>query len=285
MNIENSITDASALRIAQMIGADYLIIATINSVGKENRKFKGKGTIYKTDTEVTIYTLRISIKVTEGNEGGTVYGDIVSASKKIPKLTNLEIESDDTINELLDQGSLKIAQNISEKISKIRNAKVDTRPTVAFTVGSNIEGAILELDGAVLGSLPGQFQSPPGLHQVRVSKEFFKTWEKTVNIFENQTINLVLEFTNEGHEKFKDIETFKIEIARQKQNLELDKKTAETRLEIGKEQSKISGEIAKEQSEADAYSKKKIAEGEKVKREKSYVRDDGLGDLLKMLIR
>jgi hypothetical protein len=150
MNIENSIADASALRIAQMIGADYLIIATINSVGKENRKFKGKGTIYKTDTEVTIYTLRVSIKVTEGNEGGTVYGDIVSASKKIPKLTNLEIESDDTINELLDQGSLKIAQNISDKISKIRNAKV-----VKFDIFENLKISIknstfVHADGEIL---------------------------------------------------------------------------------------------------------------------------------------
>ena len=42
-SIEDAIAGASALRLAQMIGADYLVVATISSAGSESRQFKGYG--------------------------------------------------------------------------------------------------------------------------------------------------------------------------------------------------------------------------------------------------
>ena len=262
--VEYAITGASALRISQMIGADYLIFATINSIGHETRRFKGQGTVYGTDNAVTVYTLRIALKVLEGNQGGTVYGDVVTASERVAVVERLEIESSDILNKLLDAGAVQVAENIGGKIERIRNVKVKSIPTVEFTINANVEGAVVELDGAAIGSVPGRFNAAPGLHQLRVTKQWLKTWERTVNIFPNQVLNVTLELSDEGIQRFMTMEQFKHEMDKDRKRVEMEMKERETG--IG---------IAKEQSEAEAYATKQIADGEKKRREESYERIEG----------
>lgn len=196
--VEDTIGDASAFRIAQMLGADYLIFVTLNSFGQEYKKFKGEGTIYGSDTEVTDYILRLALKVTEGRHGGTIYGDVVTVTERLAKLPSLEMESSNIIDKLLDAGSVKLAENITSKIEDIRQAKISRLPAVKFTVKSNVRGATVELDGAAIGSTPGKFKASPGLHQMRVSKERYATWEKTVNIYAGQVLNVTLELSEQG---------------------------------------------------------------------------------------
>lgn len=202
--VEDSISDASALRIAQIIQANYLIFVTINSYGEESKKFKGKGTVYGSDSEVTDYTLRLALKVTDSAQSGTIYGDMVKVSERVARLANLEIQSSEVINKLLDSGSAKLAENIAGKIEDIRKVGINKLPLVEFTLKSNVRGAIVELDGAAIGSAPGNFKAVPGLHQLRVSKERYATWEKTVNIYAGQVLNINLELSAEGLERAKE---------------------------------------------------------------------------------
>jgi hypothetical protein len=263
-SVEDAVTGASALRIAQMIGADYLVMATINSLGVETRTFKGEDSVYGTNNRATIFNLRIGLKVLEGNQGGTVYGDMVTASDRLVVGQNLTICTTDIIPRLIEAGARKITDNIAGKVEEIRNIKVKTQPTVEFTVNSNVEGSTVELDGAVIGSAPGRFTAAPGLHQLRISKEWLSTWERTVNIFPNQILNVSLELSEEGLRRYSTLEQLKADIGRSKQQTEMEMKEREAA--IG---------IAKEKSESEAYSNKKIAEGEKKKREESYERVEG----------
>ncbi len=196
--VGDAITDASALRIAQMIGADYLIFATINSFGQEQKVFKGQGTIYGTDNAATDYIMRLAVKVCEGSKGGAIYGDIIPVIERVSQLEHLEIRSSNMINKLLDSGSVLAANNISDKIERIREAKVIIGTEVEFTIDSNVKGAVVELDSAAIGSVPGHFRALAGLHQLRLSKERFVTWEKTVNIHSGQVLNINLELSKEG---------------------------------------------------------------------------------------
>lgn len=272
--VENIINSSSALRIAQLIQADYLIFVTINSAGQEKRKFKGQGTLVGTDTEITIHTLRIALKVLEGNQGGSVYGDIVTVSEKVATLQNLETQSTDLVNKLLDAGAIQIAENIADKVQSIRTVKVKSVPTVEFTIEANVEAATVELDGLVIGSTPlSRYKAPPGSHHIRVTKEYFTPWERWVNIYQGQVLRVTLELSEEGARRYKDIETYKQMMAQQKQDMELQKL---------REEAEIS--IAKEQSAAEAEAKRLIAEGEKKKREQSYIHDDGIGNELKKII-
>ncbi|MDD5477540.1 MAG: PEGA domain-containing protein [Candidatus Omnitrophica bacterium] len=199
-----TISDGSALRISQMIGADYLLFVSIVSFGEEHKKFKGEGTIYGTNTEAADYILRLSIKVLDGSQGGSIFADIATVSERMAYLPSLEIQSSEIINKLLDAGSLKLADSISTKIGDIRKAEPQKLPPVNFTIKSNVDGATVELDGAAIGSTSGNFKASPGLHQIRISKERFATWEKTVNIYAGQALNVKLELSSEGLERAKE---------------------------------------------------------------------------------
>ncbi len=256
-SVEDAIGGASALRIAQMIGADYMVVATVSSAGSEKRDFKG----YGIENTSIIHSVRVSLKVLEGNQGGSLYADMVTAKKQFMVGPNLTIETTELVNGLLDEAAQMISSRVAEKVSAIREMKVKSVPVVQVSISSDPPGVTIELDGAVLGSTPGSFNVPPGLHQLRLTQQWLNTWERTVNITPNQTLSIKMELSDAGLARFATLERFKQEMAHAKQNTELEKKEREAA--IG---------IAKEQSEAAAYAKKKIAEGEKTKRENSYTR-------------
>jgi hypothetical protein len=261
---ESSLSGASALRIAQMIGADYLVMASLTSFGQEIRTFKGEGTQYGSNNRSSIYTLRISVKVLEGNQGGSVYADTVAVAERIAVVEGLRIESSEIINKLLEAGAVKIAGNIGDKTGKIRDARTTVAAGVEFSVKSNIEGATVELDGAAIGSTPGRFTAAPGLHQLRVYKQWLAPWDKMVNVFAGQVLNISLELSKEGLKRYSTLENLKLDLAKTKMQTEAEGKERDANIEINKQQ-----------SDADAYSKKAIADGEKKKREDSYDRIEG----------
>ena len=272
--VENVLTSASALRIAQMINADYLVIATINSAGHETREFNGQDTAYAADMKATIYTMRIALKVMEGRQGGTVYGDVVSATEKVAKTKNYESDSTDIVNKLLDDGSTLIADRVATRISRIRDALVATPSLVAdFSVNCNICNATVEIDGAAVGTTPGRFKAAPGLHQLRVSHEWYATWDKTVNVYSNQTLNVDLELSAEGFKRFQNIQEFKVALEKEYQDIALKGLVVTSQVAI-----------AQVQSDAEAYSKMRIAEGEKTMREHSWIHDDGLVNAINRIL-
>lgn len=262
--IESSLSGASALRIAQMIGADYIVIASLTSFGQESRTFQGEGTVFGTNNKSSTYTLRIALKVLEGNSGGTIYGDVVTVAERVVVVERLRIESSEIVNKLLDAGAARIADNIGGKLQALREVKVQAVPVVEFSVQSNVEGATVELDGAVIGTTPGRFVAASGLHQMKISREWLAPWDRTINIYANQTLNVTLELSAQGLKRFATLERLKLELARTKMQTEMEGKERDAAIDINREQ-----------SDADVYSKKAIADGEKKKREDSYERLEG----------
>lgn len=241
--LEDALTGASALRIARQLGADYLIMATINSVSQETKRFTGQGTAYGTNNATYVFTMRVAVKVLEGSRGGSIYGDVVSASERVALVEHLEIVTSDIYPKLVDAAAIKVAENIASKVERIASVKVaPSAKAVKFSVTSNIKGAAVELDGLAVGSTPGSFYAEPGIHTLRVSKEWLTNWERTVNIISNQTLNVGLELSDEGIQRYATLERLKAEL---------------------------------EQSAADAYATRKIADGEKTKRSNSYERIQG----------
>jgi hypothetical protein len=256
-SVEQVLDGSSALRIAQMIDAHYLIVATLSSIGEERRRFDGSGTLYKTSNEIVVRTLRATIRVLEGNQGGSVYGDVVTVSKKYGGPSRLSITSDETNNGLIDEAAETIAKNISQRIHKIRDAKVETESMVELTVNSNVEGATLEIDNAVVGTAPGRISVRPGLHQIAVSKEWYSTWRRTVNVVPNQVLQVTLERSVEGAARHAEA----LRVAREDENARKDAEALR--------------DIAKEQSAADAFAKKAVAEGERDFRKNSHTQIEG----------
>lgn len=262
-SIETVMQGASALRLAQLIDAQYLVIATLSSVGQQKRSFKGEGTLYGTNNELTIQTLRTSIRVLEGYQGGSVYGDTISVSKRYGGVSALTVESDDDYNALIEEAAQVVAQKVGDKVKVIKKVKVDHLESGALTVTSNVDGAAVSVDGVVIGTAPGTFEVRPGIHNMSVSKEWYTTWQRMVNIGQKElVVNVTLERSKEGLQRYKE----ELDV---KRHDELERKTTEAEIAI-----------AKEQSEAEAYSKKAISEGERELRKNSYTKIEGEIDSL-----
>lgn len=247
--LDDTLRDAPALRLAQMIGADYIIVAAISTIGHTEKTFSGKGTVHGVDNRVTEYTARVTLRVLEAAGGGSVYGDDFRVVERVPETGNLKIVSSDIVNNLLDNAAERIADRIGGRMEKIRMAGAEKSGAVPFSVNiSGVEGATIELDGAAIGSSgtePSQFSARPGIHTMRVTREWFKPWQKPVNIQAHQVLNVALELSDAGLARFRNLEGFKTAMA-----------------------------IAREKGDTGEMADYLIAEGEKKKREESSVRID-----------
>ena len=225
--------NSSALRLAQTLGADHIVVASISSYGTENRMVDA----YSVKTATTIYTLRVTYKVLEGVQGETLAGDTFKVSREIRSTENSKTESTNLINELLDEASVKIADSVSTKeINTVSAAPKLVQfsiacgmqdlaqlpvsiPDVRLTADNTLvieKGKVevqsldvtVELDGTVIGSAPGTFKAAPGPHKLRLTREGFKDWERPINVVGGEQLKVVLQMTEAGYQRWKDNTTY-----------------------------------------------------------------------------
>ena len=227
--------NTSALRLAQNLGADFILVPTITSYGTEKKSYNGNGI----QTWNTIRRLRVSFKIANADDGGALRGGTFTAEKVTRDTGNLQTEDTDTLNELLDDaaGQLAAAVNASAQSLPMETAKAalasfkisctmtDPRqqPVLISDVSVSADGKLIatnppvavqpldvtvELDGVALGSAPGDFKARPGLHKLRLSREGFTDWNRTVNIYNGQTLRVALQMSDDGYAKWKDTTDF-----------------------------------------------------------------------------
>ena len=236
--------NASAVRLSQLIGADYTIVATILGTGRETRTFKGEGTEFGTNNQSIVTTLRATLTILDAT-GATVAGEPVVVKERIQAQRGLTVDRQGIADDLLDAAALKLTESIDAKIGRMRQAAPAAAANgVSFTINTNIPACTVEVDGVTIGSAPGTFPVTPGLHQVRITREWLTPWERTVNIFAGQSLDIQMELSANGAQRFKDIEGFK-------QNLALEK--TERLAVVG---------IAQEQSAAAAHAVRTVANGQ-----------------------
>ena len=228
VNLDQQLSrNSSALRLAQMMGADYIIAASITSFGMEKKAFEG----YGAKTVNLIHNLRVSYKILEAVQGGSLVADTVKVSKTIRFTEGSHTEDTDMINELLDEASVKVAESLSKKriippppkpdlveitvacgmqdLAQLPVSIPDVRLTKDNTVviGENkLEVQLLdvtvELNGTVIGSAPGTFRAPPGLSKIRLSREGFRDWERTINVMAGQKLKVALQMSDAGYARW-----------------------------------------------------------------------------------
>ena len=228
---------SSALRLAQMMGADYIIAASITSFGKEKKAFEG----YGVKTVNLIHNLRVSYKTLEAVQGGSLVADTVKVSKTTRFMEGSHTEDRDIINELLDEASLKVAESLSKKriipqpakpelveitiacgmqdlaqlpvsIPDIRLSKDNTVVIGENKLEVQLLDVTVELNGTVIGSAPGTFRAPPGLSKIRLSREGFNDWVRTINVMAGQKLKVTLQLSDDGYARWKDNTAFLFEL-------------------------------------------------------------------------
>ena len=233
--LDQALSDnSSALRLAQNLGADYILIPAITSYGTEKRAYTGNGIA----TINTIYKLRLSYKFAEANEGGTVRGSTVLAEKSYRDSGDLKTDSSEVINELLDDAADQLAAAIvtSAKTLPTEVAKANMvtfhvacsitdprqQPVMISAVGVSADNKLMtnqpapvqamdvtvEVDGLAIGTAPGDFKSRAGLHKLSLSREGFDTWSRTVNLYDGQKLNVTLQMSAASYARWKEMTDF-----------------------------------------------------------------------------
>jgi hypothetical protein len=221
--------NTSALRLAQNMNADYLLVASITTYGQDVNDFN-EGDVH---TKVTESTMLVSYKLLDGVMGGSLTGGVVTASVKDLEQPGQSVQHD-MINKLLDQASIKLATALTEKVqaNKIREGPAAQASLVALSIDCtmadmaipeiikndsgdyvpsplryklDVMACTVSLDGVTVGTTPGPFEVLPGLHKIRINRETFKDWEQTINIPRaGLHLDVALTMTPEGYARWQD---------------------------------------------------------------------------------
>ena len=192
--VDGPLPEAAALRTAQWMGADYLVLASLVSLGENKMNIQA----YGLTQQQTVTTLRLALRVLEGARGTQIYGDTVAVSEKIAQNSNLQMQTDDLVNTLLDRGAGELAGRVQGSLAKIEAARPAEAALASVTFKATADGAAVEVDGVVIGTAPGTYQVQPGVHEIRVTKEGYATWEKSVNFTDGLALDVPLELSGTG---------------------------------------------------------------------------------------
>jgi len=229
--IDGVFTGGSTVRVAQMLGADYVMVASIISADRAALIVGGK--------QMMSFTLRMTVKVSEAVQGSSVYGETWTHKYPVTAENAAGTDANVYYNDLLDTWASETGAKIAEKAKTWRRVETTSIQMVSFTVSTTIDelikgletgvrapnelldemrrivgGATVEIDGATVGSSPGAFQVAPGMHQLRISRQWMKDWQQTVNIQNGSNFKVALELSDSGLQRFQSLEKLRAQIAR-----------------------------------------------------------------------
>jgi hypothetical protein len=197
----------SAIRLAQNMGADYVLVASITTFGTDVKRFNRDGV----STSVSESTMRVSTRLLDAVTGGALTGDTIEVTEKDIADATSHTERTDRINTLLDKAAVRVSDAMATRLAsgQIPDATSAPAKLVNFTVEASLAdlaipeivkdeqgnynvqastyqiqamSVTVEMDGMLLGSAPGTFQVAPGLHKVRLSRAGCEDQETTVNV-------------------------------------------------------------------------------------------------------
>ena len=218
---------SSALRLAQNLGADYVLHASITSYAETRRNI----TAYGNSLTNYDFTLRVAYKVLDAQGGGSLTGDVAKVSHSEQAASGSSASVSGVLDDLLDEAAQQIAASLRTRVTagRIAAAKPAAK-SVSITV--NVEAADLfipdvrigaenvvtvgeskfkvlplnatvEVDGVAVGTAPGKITVKPGFSRLRLSREGFEPWERTINAVDGQTLTIAMTMSPEGLARFR----------------------------------------------------------------------------------
>ena len=225
--------NTSALRLAQNMGVDYLFVVSIATFGKDTQRVQRPD--LGIDRKKTTHKLRAVYKILDAGRGESISAGTITSSVPTQAAEGFS-ESTDVINDLLADASAQIAGRLGAKggtAGVADSRKADS--VVEFIVQCSVQdlsvpeavrdedgnfilmanryklqalNVTVELDGVVIGTAPGKFNALPGLHKIRLSREGYVDWERTVKIHDGQALGVALTLSPEGRKDWLEMADF-----------------------------------------------------------------------------
>jgi hypothetical protein len=221
----------SSLRLAQTLGADYLMFASFIGLDEETRTVNAYGVNYQNN----IYTLRGSYRILDGNTGGSLAAGMLEPTRTIQQTKNSQTSTSGLVRELLVKASKEMAGSLKQKTAQIREVSV-AKGQVQFQVAVSLDevsfpqatidenghvtvtaqkgsvealGVSVEIDGIVIGTTgsgdaPVTLSAAPGLHRIRLSRNDLIPYERMVNLQEGMNLNMVMQLSPAGLQRWRE---------------------------------------------------------------------------------
>ncbi len=217
--------ESSGVRLAELLGADYIIVVSFDSFGSEKKSFSG----YGVKTENTVYKLRTNYNLYDAGMGTGSVGGAIETDKVVRQIENLNVDDNDLLNELVAETAKQITASLDTQNKDNRvAAKADARGriTINFVIenmsmpelvkkGDNyiistnsipltIPSVNADIDG-VSQTLGGQLSLAKGIHTLKINQKDIVAVEKNINVTgeENQIITFVLQLTDDARMRWK----------------------------------------------------------------------------------
>lgn len=226
--------NTSALRLAQNLNADCILVASISTYGMDEIDYNDPDS--GVSTKIDEFKMTISYKLLDVNQGGSLTGGVIEVTKKDRAQPGLTI-SRDYIDDLMTDASAKLADAMEQKfaegqvapipqpnsqlvsftatcgmgdlfVPEIQKDEDGTYQVQANTYQVEAMNVTVALDGVALGTTPGPFQALPGLHKIRLSRDGFNDWEQTINIRDGLKLNVDLTLSPAGYARWADTAAF-----------------------------------------------------------------------------
>jgi len=221
----------SAVRLAQTLGATHLLQVTISGFDSNKKTIDAYGVKTTNDER----TARVTYKILDGNTGASLAADTVRVTKMVQQAEGLSDERSDVLNDLLAEASGKVAASLKRQLDRGRLTTSAAQGLVSVTLTTELAdvyipdvrigaentvsisdskfkvsalAATVEVDGIAVGTAPGKIEARAGLHKLRVVREGFKPWERTVNFSNGQSFNVPLEMSEAGYARWKEATAF-----------------------------------------------------------------------------
>jgi len=223
-------TDAFNLspNVAQSLGCDYVIVVGIVGASSMKRIVN--------DRPSTVYTLRIAMKVTDVT--GRALDGLPMWSNKLPVL-DADGDPMGYYDTLLDQWAQDAVAAVAQKSLKWKNPDAAVVAAVPFRISTTADrpiaalesqtkgvkgellaelrkvvgGATVAIDGIVVGTAPCEIRTTPGLHRLRVTREWMTPYESTVSVTDGGSLEIALELSAEGVAKWGTLEKVQADAA------------------------------------------------------------------------
>lgn len=237
----------SSTRLAQNMGVDYLVVVSITTFGTDEQNLNRPDLgISRT---VADHVMRATYKIVDAGIGDALTAGTVVATKRVQQTPEATMKAD-VANTLLADAAQQIAGKLQGKgatavLADVSRDKKQATFLVACSMqdlsvpevvkGDNGElmlagnryklepiAVTVELDGIVVGTAPGEFAAAPGIHTIRLSREGFKDWERTINVKDGQQLNVALTLTDEGRAYWLQMAEFFAKLKREERISEAD---------------------------------------------------------------
>jgi len=227
----------SALRLAQNMGADCLLVVGVTTFTAAPRKLSSagiRGTLLN-------YTIGLSYRICEGVTGSSLDG----ASFMVRKATRHRDAAPDVdpaiVEEMMNEAAQKVSEKLAANADRIKRqpkpgmVEILISPAPRDLQGNEVSlldlsitednmivkgdasipvqvAATIEIDGMAVGTSPARLRVAPGMHKLRLSRAGFDDLNLTINATEGLTLTPAMTMSKEGFARWKEIRDFLLQL-------------------------------------------------------------------------